>query len=149
MDVRPPVQMRRGSRVFSNVSTEDSEIPSSCEMKDEPAFKSLQGNLTLFLLRESRYPLHLSQQNQGPSHIAIAEGRLVLRCLWKFGLPVQQNPGNQHSSRDNMRCMELSSSSCPEIGVPIDWRCVSQGISGFAQRKPSQWSCMMGNGALL
>ena len=28
-DVRPPVQMRRGTRVFSRVSTEDSDIPSS------------------------------------------------------------------------------------------------------------------------
>ena len=28
-----------------------------------------------------------------------------------------------------MRCMELSSSSCAEIGVPIDLRRVSQGIS--------------------
>ena len=45
--------------------------------------------------------------------------------------------------------MELSSSSCSEIGVPIDIRHVSQGISGVAQRKPSQLSCMMGNGALL
>ena len=44
---------------------------------------------------------------------------------------------------------ELSSSSCGEIGVPIDLRQVSQGISGVAQRKPSQLSCMMGNGALL
>ena len=39
-------------------------------------------------------------------------------------------------------------SSC-EIGVPIDLRRVSQGISGVAQRKPSQLSCMMWNGALL
>ena len=31
-----------------------------------------------------------------------------------------------------MWCMELSSSSCAEIGVPIDWRRVSQGIL---------WSC--------
>ena len=45
--------------------------------------------------------------------------------------------------------MELSSSSCAEIGVPIDLRLVSQGISGDAQKKPSQSSCMMGNGALL
>ena len=45
-DLRPPVQMRRGTRIFSRVSTEDSDIPSSCEMKDEPAFKPLQGNLT-------------------------------------------------------------------------------------------------------
>ena len=75
--------------VFSRVSTEDSDIRSSCEMKDKPAFKPLQGNPTLFLLRESRYPLHLRQQTHGPSQIPLAEGRLLLRCLWKVGLPVQ------------------------------------------------------------
>ena len=48
-----------------------------------------------------------------------------------------------------MGCMELSLSSCAEIGVPIDLRRASQGISGVAQRKPSKMSCMMGNGALL
>ena len=48
-----------------------------------------------------------------------------------------------------MGCMELSSSSCAEIGVAIDLRRVSQRISGDAQMKPSQMSCMMGNGALL
>ena len=48
MDVRPPVQMRRGPRAFSRNSTGDSDIPSSCEMKDEPAFKPLQGNLAFF-----------------------------------------------------------------------------------------------------
>ena len=41
-DVRPPVQMRQGPRAFSRVSTGDSDIPSSCEIKDEPAFKPLQ-----------------------------------------------------------------------------------------------------------
>ena len=50
-DVRPPVQMRQTFRVFSRVSTEDSDIPSSCEMKNEPAFKTLLENLTLFLVR--------------------------------------------------------------------------------------------------
>ena len=91
--MRHPVQMRRRTRVFSGVSTEDSDIPSSCEMKNEPAFKPLQGNLTLFLFRQSQYPLHLTQQTHGPSHIPIAEGRLLLRCLWKDGLPIQKNPG--------------------------------------------------------
>ena len=47
-----------------------------------------------------------------------------------------------------MGCMEISSSSCAEIGVPIDLRQVSQGISGVAQRKPNQLSSMMENGAL-
>ena len=125
-DLRPPVQMRRGTRVFSRVSTEYSDIPSSCEMKDEPAFKPLQAYPTLFLVSESRYPLLLRQQTQGPSHLPIAEGRLLLRCLWKVGLPVQKNPGTQLSSSDDMGCMELSSCSCAEIGVPIDLRRVSQ-----------------------
>ena len=88
-DVRPPVQKRRGTNVSSRISTQDSDIPSSCQMKDEPAFKPLQGNPTLFLVRESRYPLHLRQKTQGPSHIPIAEGRLLLRCLFKVGLTVQ------------------------------------------------------------
>ena len=126
------MQMRRETRVFSRVSKEDSDISSSCEMKDKPAFKPLQGNQMLFLVRESRYPLLMRQQTQGPSHIPIAEGRLLLRYLWKVGLPVQWNPGNQLSSRDDMACMELSSSSCAEIGVPIYLRRVSQGISVVA-----------------
>ena len=132
MDVRPPVQVRRGTRVFSSVSKEDSDIPSSCEMKDVPAFKPLQANPTLFLVRESWYPLHLRQQTQGPSHIPIAEARLPLRCLWKVGLPVQKNPGTQLTSPEDMGYMELSLSSFAEIGVPIDLRRVSQGISVVA-----------------
>ena len=36
------------------------------------------------------------------------------------------------SSRDDMGCMELSSSSCAEIGVPINLRRVSQGVSVVA-----------------
>ena len=40
--------------------------------------------------------------------------------------------GNQLSSRDDMGCMELSLSSCAEIGVPRDLRRVSQGISEVA-----------------
>ena len=138
--------MRRGNRFFSRVSTGHSDIPSSCEMKDEPAFKPVQGNPAFFLVRASRYPLHLRQQTQGPSHIPITERRLLLRCLWKVGLPLQRNPGNQLSSRDSMVCMKLSSSSCAEIGVPIDLRRVSQGISGVAQRKSSHLSCMTGTG---
>ena len=47
-DVRPPVQMRRTPTAFSGVSTGDSDMASSCEMKDEPEFKSLQGNRAFF-----------------------------------------------------------------------------------------------------
>ena len=48
MDVRPCVQKRLRTMGFSRVSTGDSDIPSSCEMKDEPVFKAMQGK-TAFL----------------------------------------------------------------------------------------------------
>ena len=88
-DMRPPVQIWRGTRVSSRISTQESDIHSPCQVKGEPALKPLQRNLTLFLVRESRCPLKLRQQNQGLSHKPIAKGRLLLRCLWKVGLPVQ------------------------------------------------------------
>ena len=74
---------------FSRHSTRDSYIALSCVMKDEPAFKQLQGNLTFFRVRASQYPLYMRQQTQGPSHISIAEGRVLLRFLWKVGLLLQ------------------------------------------------------------
>ena len=48
MDVRPHVQMRRKPMAFSRVCTGDSDMPSSCEMKDEPEIKPLQGNRDFF-----------------------------------------------------------------------------------------------------
>ena len=124
--------MRRPPRAFSIVSTWDSYSASSFVMKYVPAFKPLQRNPTFFQVRASQYPLYLMQQTQSPSHIPIAEGRVLFRCLWKVGLPVQWNPGNPLSSRDDMASMELNSSSCAEIGVPPDLRRVSQGICGVA-----------------
>ena len=47
-DVKHPVQKRWRPRAFSRVSTGDSDIPSSSEMKDEPACKPLQGNPAFF-----------------------------------------------------------------------------------------------------
>ena len=48
MDVRPSLQKRLRTMAFSTVSTGYSDIPSSCEMKDEPAFKALQGKPAFF-----------------------------------------------------------------------------------------------------
>ena len=93
MDIRPLVQIRWRTRALCWVSTGDSDILSSFEMLDEPAFKPLQLNPAFFPVRASRYPLYLRQQTQGPSHIPIAEGRLLLRCLWKVGLPLQSKRG--------------------------------------------------------
>ena len=45
--------------------------------------------------------------------------------------------------------MELSSSSCAEIGVPRFLRRVFQGISLVAERKSSHLSCLMWNRELL
>ena len=48
MDVRPSVQKKLRTMAFSRVSTGDSDIPSSCEMKDELALKALQGKPAFF-----------------------------------------------------------------------------------------------------
>ena len=72
-NVRSPVQMRLGPRAFSRDCTEDLDIPLSCGMKHEPAFKPLQVTTTFFRVRESRYPLNVRQQIQGPSHKPIAD----------------------------------------------------------------------------
>ena len=106
-----------------------SDLPSSCEMKDETEFKTLQGNWAFFWVRASRGPFHLRQKTQGPSHIPTADGKLLLRCLWKVGSPLQSKTGNQISSYDDMGFMELSSSCYTEINIHIVLRLVSQLIA--------------------
>ena len=127
--MRPPVQMTRTPTAFSMVSTGYSDMPSSCEMKDEPEFKPLHVNRSFFSVRASRGPFHLRQKTQGPSYIPTVEGKLLLKCLFKVGSPLKSKTGNQHSSCDDMGCMELSSSCCSEINIHFDLRLVSQGIS--------------------
>ena len=75
--------MRLGPRAFCRDCAEDLDIPLSCEMKDEPVFKPLQGNPTFFQVRESWYPLHMTQQIQGLSHIPIPVVRLLLGACGK------------------------------------------------------------------
>ena len=50
-DMIPPVQLRQRPSPFLWVSTGDSDIPSSCDMKHEPKFKPLQGNPAFFWVR--------------------------------------------------------------------------------------------------
>ena len=47
-DMIPLVQMRQRPTAFSKASAGDSDIPSSCDMKQEPKFKPLQGNPSFF-----------------------------------------------------------------------------------------------------
>ena len=135
--------MRWRTMYFIRVSTGDSDIPSSCEMKHEPEFKTLQGNPAFFWLRVSRGPFHLRQETQGPSHIPIAEGKLHLRWWWKVGSNLQSNTGNQLSSWDNMGCMGLSSSCCSDINIHIDLRRVSPGVSVDSSWKSIHLYCML------
>ena len=48
MDARPSVQKRLRTMAFSMFSTGYSDMPSSCEMKEESAFKALQGKPEFF-----------------------------------------------------------------------------------------------------
>ena len=144
-DVRPPVQMRRTPTAFSRDSTGYSDMPSSCEMKDEPEFHPLQGNRAFFGFRASQGPFHLREKTQSPAHFCTAAGKLLVRCLWKVGSPLQSKTGNQLSSWDDMVCIELSSSCCTEINIHIDLRLLSQGISVVCQRRSSHLFCMMWN----
>ena len=73
MDVRPPVVIMQGPMAFSKDSTEDSDLPISCDIKDELVFKSLQGNPAFFRVRAPRCPFHLRQQTPGATHIPIGE----------------------------------------------------------------------------
>ena len=93
--------------------------------------RPLQGNLDFFLIRASPGPFRLKHKTQGPCHIHINKGKLLLRCLWKDGLQLLSKTGNQLSSPDDMGCPGLSSCCFTEIDVPIDLRWVSQGISGL------------------
>ena len=93
--------------------------------------KPLQGNLDFFLIRVSRGPFGFKHKTQVPSHIHIPKEKLLLRCLWKDGLPLQSKTGNELSSPDDMGCPGLSSFCFTEIDVPIDLIWVSQGISGL------------------
>ena len=49
-DVISIVQMRWRPMAFSRGSTGDSDIPSPCEMREEPEFKPLHGNSAFFEL---------------------------------------------------------------------------------------------------
>ena len=91
--------------------------------------KSLNGYLDFFLIRASRGPFRLKHKKQGPSHIHIPKGKVLLRFLWKDGLSLLSKTGNQLPSPDDMGCPDLSSCCFTEIDVPIDLRWLSKGIS--------------------
>ena len=125
-DMRPPLQGRRRHKAFSIVSRGDSDIPSFCEMKDEPAFKPLQGNPAFFWVRASLGPFHLRQTMQSPSHIPIAEWRLLLRCFWKVGLLIQSKTGNDSHPKTIWGAQNFPEFAVLKLSILSTWdRCLS------------------------
>ena len=74
----------------------------------------------------------LEEAKLAPSHIHVIVRSLLLRCMWKVGIPLESMPGNQLSCRDDLGYTELSSSCCAELGVPLDLGQCSRVISGVA-----------------
>ena len=86
MDVRPSVQKRMRTLAFSRVSTRNYNILLSCEMKNEPAFKALQGKPTFFWVRASRGPLYLRQKTQSRSHILFCRRQGIILIPRRYGV---------------------------------------------------------------
>ena len=131
-NVRPPLIMRQGARAFSKFSKSESDLHISCEKKDQPEFDRLQGNPAFFQVITSHCPFPMRKQTLGPAHIPKAERILLLRCLWKVGIPVVSKLDNQLSFQEVLVYTELSSSFCVEFGVPLDLGRCPCGISGVA-----------------
>ena len=68
-DVRPSAQKSWRTMAFFRVSTGDSVIRSSCEMKYEPAFKPLQGNPAFFWVRAFRGPFQWGIPAKLPNYL--------------------------------------------------------------------------------
>ena len=94
--------------------------------------KTLQGNLDFFLIRASRGPFRLKHKTQGPFHIHIPKGKLLLRCLWKDGLHLHSKTGNQLSSTDDIV------SDSRERPQHLQWACLSSRV--WLSEGESQWT---------
>ena len=143
-DVRPPVQMRHGTWVSSRMSTQDSDIPSSCDMKHEPKFKpcreiqpSLESGLSRYIPLETerteslsptyccgKTPLELLVENWLTSSVKERESALILRLYVLHGT--------------FFRC-------CAVMNIHIDLMRVSQRISVVSSRKSCHLYCILWN----
>ena len=74
----------------------------------------------------------LEAANSGSLSHTYCWGKGTLEVLVESWPTSSIDPGIPLSSQDDMSSMDLTSSSCAEIGVPLDLRQVSQGISGVA-----------------
>ena len=144
-EVRPSVKERWRTIAFSRVSTGDSVIPSSCEMKDEPAFKPLQGKPAFFWVRASQGSFHLKQKTQSPSHIPISEGRLLLRCLWKVGWTLQSKTGNHSHSGMIWGARNIPEAALLKLMILSTWDCFLRESFEFPKRSQATSSVCCGS----
>ena len=80
-DVNPAVQMRRRPMAFSMVSTGDSDIPSSCDMKHERKFKPMQGNPAFFWVRPLAVHSNWDRKHRVPlNYLLLTE--ISTWCAW-------------------------------------------------------------------
>ena len=99
--------MRLRARAFSRFCIVDSNIHISCEEKDEPAFEPLQSNLAFFRVSTSPCPFPIRKHTLGPTHLRITERILLLRYLWKVGIPLELKARNQLPYRVNLWYTEI------------------------------------------
>ena len=116
--VIPPIQMRRRTMAFSRVSTGDSDIPSSCEMKHEPELKHCW-EIWPSLSQDLSRSITLETGKTGSLSHTYCLGKIPLEVLVESWLKSSKT-GNQLSSWDDMGCLELSSSCCTDINIHID-----------------------------
>ena len=145
MNVSPSVQKRWRTMAFSRVSTGDSVIPTSVEMKYEPAFKPLQGNPAFFWVRASQGPFHVRKKTQSCFHIPISEGRLHLRCLWKAGLPLQSKTGNHSHPQTIWGARKFPQAALMKLLIRYTWDgCLRESLE---VPKGSQATCFVSCGS--
>ena len=128
MDVRPSVQKTLRTMAFYSISTGDSDIPSSCEMKDglhlrhcresQPSFES--GHLGSIILE--------AENTESLSHTYFW-GQAPLELLLESWLTSSGEDRESFSSPEDMQCTEVCSSCSNEIDDPLYLRQFSQGIS--------------------
>ena len=83
--------------------------------------KPRQGNLDFYLIRASRGPFHLRQKTQSPSNIRISDGRLLLRCLWKVGLPLQSKTGNHSHPKMILGARNIPQAALLKLMILYTW----------------------------
>ena len=127
-DVTPSVQKTWRTMAFSRVSTGDSDIPSSCEMKDEPAFMH-RGKAGLLLSQGISGSIPLQAENTESLSHTYFGGKAPLEVLVESWLTSSVEYRESFTSPDDMGCTEDSSSCSTQIDDPLYLRRFSQGIS--------------------